>query len=676
MKDNLKNVLMKVLKYVIVGVVVFLVATVIMTYINDKTLSFNLKYALSGQPFIFVFLALGALLVYDLLRTLDGKGGKKKKEKAIDKVTDTHGNETSQFFNRDFVTEEELKTNKGFNYNTLSTIKNSKKDGILVRAEESKGKMEINFVEPIHTLVVGTTSSGKTSRFVVPSLQLMSMTASKPSFVITDPKGELYDKDAVHFMNQGYDVKVLDLRDPFSSTQWNPLTYPFDTYTRSFSLENEVRVHPPGDNPKQYNLIIQRDFDYSSSTWFEFDKKAYVDKSMLENDMRVMSRKLRDDTFNALNDICTTLAPIESDKDPSWERTAQRLIHAVMLAMLEDSRIPELGMTRDKYNLYNVQKICNMTDSGRDTYASIKKYLFDYRDKFSQVHDLASTALNNAEGTTKNYMGFVSSKTALFSDAGISFLTEKTEIDFVDMDEKPTAIFLIIPDEIRVRYPLAILFVTQLYKRLVEKAQSLSGARLKRNVYFMLDEFGNMPKFPQFGSIMTVGRSRGIFFELAVQSYSQLYQVYGQDEGKIIKDNCPIQVYIASEDMTTNKEFSELLGKRTIRKGSENKSVGPDGKETKSYSEVVESVPLVYPEQLMTYRDKGEIIIKTFTPNACLKTKISSCYGSKVYNISQKGDTYRPRRMFDENEVFYDARKRNQFMAKQNDDDDDDDDLF
>ncbi len=671
MKDFLK----KALKYLILAIVVYVVATIIMTYINEGTISFGVKYATSGQPFIFVFLAVGVLLVYDLLRILDGKGGKKKKDKAIDKVTDSHGNETTQYFNREFVSEEELKTNKSYNYNTLSTLKNCKKDGILVRADESKGKMEINFVEPIHTLIVGTTSSGKTSRFVVPSLQLMSMTAAKPSFVITDPKGELYEKDANHFIEQGYDVKVLDIRDPFASTQWNPLTYAFDIYTRSFSLENEVRVHPAGDNPRSYNLVLQRDFDYATTTWFEFDGKAYADKSALENDMRVLSRKLRDDTYNALNDICTTLAPIESDKDPSWERTAQRLIHAVMLAMLEDSRIPELGMTREKYNLYNVQKICNITDSGRDTYATLKKYLFDYRDKFSQVHDLASTALNNAEGTSKNYMGFVSSKTAMFSDAGISFMTEKTEIDFIDIDEKPTAIFLIIPDEIRVRYPLAILFVTQLYKRLVEKAQSMGG-RLKRNVYFMLDEFGNMPKFPQFASIMTVGRSRGIFFELAVQSYSQLYQIYGQEEGKIIKDNCPIQVYIATEDMTTNKEFSELLGKKTIRRESENKSVGPDGKESKSTTPTIESIPLVYPEQLMTFRDKGEIIIKTFSPNACLKTKISSCYTSKVYNISEKGDIYRPRRMFDENAVFYDARRRNQIMAQQNDDDDDDDDLF
>lgn len=660
----------KILKYVLISIVVFLVSVIIITYVRDDTFSFNARYISSGLPFVFVFIGVGLILVFDLMQLADGK--KKTSSKAIDKVKDSKGRDTQEYFDKDFVTEETLKKDKGFNYNTLSTIRSSKTDGILVRAEQRGNGMEINFVKPIHTLVVGTTSSGKTSRFVVPSLQLMSMTSAKPSFVITDPKGELYDKCSNKFRSEGYDVKIINLRDPFTSLQWNPLTYPYDMYQRSFNLDKEVKVHPPGDNPKNYNLLIQRTFEYSSTTWFEFNGVAYSDKSTLENDMRVIARELQDNTFTALKDIVSTLAPIESAKDPSWEQTAQRLIHAVMLAMLEDSRIPELGMTRDKYNMYNVYKICNTTDSGRDTFATLKRYLFSYRDQFSQVPELASAALQNADTTSKNYMGFVSGKMALFSDTGIDFLVSNTEVDFTTIDERPTAIFLIIPDEIRVRYPLAILFVTQLYKRLIDKAQELGG-ELKRHVYFMLDEFGNMPKFPEFGSSMAVGRSRGIFFELCVQSYSQLYQVYGQEEGKTIKDNCPINVYIASEDTTTNKEFSELLGKKTVVRTTENRSVGPDGKETSSYSDQIVSRPIAYPEELMSFKDKGEVVIKTFDPNAVLKTKMTRYFEAKCYDTTRVHGQYIQRRMFEESKVFYDIVKRNDYMAKTNADDEDDD---
>lgn len=672
----MKNFGKAILKYVAFGAVLFVGCVILATYFKEKTFGFNTLVMKNSWIYAVVGFGIAGLLVYDLLKIMDGKG-KKKKKSEIDKVRDSRGKEIDQYFDKDFVSDEDLKKVKAFNYNTIQTLKTCKKDGILVRAEEKGKNMEINFVEPIHTLVTGTTSSGKTWRYVVPTLQLMSMTAAKPSFVITDPKGELYDNCSNQFKKEGYDVKVLDLRDPSSSMQWNPLSYPYQMYHRSFNLDKEVRVHSPGDSPQNYNIIIQRPADFNTVAWFEFNGTAYVDRDVMENDMKVISKKLQDDTYSTLGDICSTLAPIESAKDPSWEKTARRLIHGVMLAMLEDSRIPELKLTEEKFNLYNVYKICNTTDSGRDTYATLKKYLFEYRDKFSKVPDLASQALQNAETTTKNYMGFVSGMMSLFSDSGISFMTSHTEVDFTDVDEKPTAIFLIIPDEIRVRYPLAILFVTQLYKRLVDKAQTIGG-KLKRHVYFLLDEFGNMPKFPEFGSSMAVGRSRGIYFILCVQSYSQLYQNYGQDEGKIIKDNCPIQVYIASEDMTTNKEFSELLGKKTIVITNTNKSTGADGKESKSTSTQVQTRPIAYPEELMTFRDEGKICVKTFTPNAALKTAITFAFKAKCYDLTKVHGTYINRRMFNEETVFYDIKERNKKMAEiaGDNDDDDDDDLF
>lgn len=665
----------KVLKYVIIAAVLFITSIILFTYIKNKSFGFDISYATSSVVLAITFFGTVGFMLFEVFQFAEGKG--KHKKGNIKKATDSKGRDVDQYFDKDFVSNEDLKKNKAFNYHNLQSIRSAKKDGILVRAEEKGNNAEINFVEPIHTLVVGTTSSGKTWRFIVPTIQIMSTCGAKPSFVITDPKGELYDTCTNKLKKEGYDVKVLDLRNPSVSMQWNPLTYPYQMYHRSFNLEREVKVHPPGDNPKNYNLIMQREFDYEFQTWYEFAGTAYVDRQFMQQDMQVIAKKLQDDTYSTLGDICNTMAPIESSKDPSWEKTARRLIHGVMLAMLEDSMIPELGLTEDKYNMYNVYKICNTTDSGRDTFATLKKYLFENRDKFSKVPDLASQALQNADTTTKNYMGFVSGMVSLYSDAGVSFMTSKTEVDLTSVDERPTAIFLIIPDEIRTRYPLAILFVTQLYKRLVDKAQTMGG-KLKRHVYFLLDEFGNMPKFPEFGSSMAVGRSRGIYFVLCVQSYSQLYQNYGQDEGKIIKDNCPIQVYIASEDMTTNKEFSELLGKKTIVATTENKSKGPDGKENKSTSDQVISRPIAYPEELMTFRDAGEIVIKTFTPNAALKTKITPAYKAKYCDITKVFGTYVQRRLFEEDKIFYDIKERNRIMASKNASkfDDDDDDLF
>ena len=55
-------------------------------------------------------------------------------------------------------------------------------------------------------LVIGGSGSGKTYRFVKPQLMQMSS-----SFIITDPKGELYRDTSGFLKRNGYDVKVLNL---------------------------------------------------------------------------------------------------------------------------------------------------------------------------------------------------------------------------------------------------------------------------------------------------------------------------------------------------------------------------------------------------------------------------------------------------------------------------------
>ena len=69
-------------------------------------------------------------------------------------------------------------------------------------------------------LVVGGSGSGKSASFVIPNaLQLLG------SYVFTDPKGELYDRTAGFFRENGYDVHVINLQDPRYSDGYNPLSH-------------------------------------------------------------------------------------------------------------------------------------------------------------------------------------------------------------------------------------------------------------------------------------------------------------------------------------------------------------------------------------------------------------------------------------------------------------------
>lgn len=112
----------------------------------------------------------------------------------------------------------------------------------------------------------------------------------------------------------------------------------------------------------------------------------------------------------------------------------------------------------------------------------------------------------------------------MFSDFSLCALTSENEIEFGSMGEKPIALFLLIPDEKETRHTLASMVILRAYKELVYKANSYDSLSLPRPVYFILDEFGNLPKVHKLEQMITVGRSRNIWMNLVVQSYAQLAQ--------------------------------------------------------------------------------------------------------------------------------------------------------
>ena len=674
----MEKFLKKVLLNLILLALIYCASVVLVTYFKNQEFGFDVEYLTDTVTLFITVMVSAVFLLFKLFKMLDGKP-KEKKGLTSAKGKDDKGKDVQQYFSNDFVSLDDLRTKKEFNMCSTKNIRTINKDGVLIRAEKTGGAIEVNMIKPIHTLIIGTTSSGKSSQYIIPTIQLLSMTAAKPSFVITDPKKELYEQNAEKLKSEGYEILRLDLDNPYGSSKWNPLTYAYRTYHRSLNINKEVKIHSAGEDPRARRLIMDSAFDWRTTNWYEFNRTAYADRNNLDRDLKVVHDKLQATAFSEIQDVVTAVAPVVNTNDANWETVAQKLIQAVILAMLEDSTDPELGLTEEKFNFYNVYKICNFTDTGsRDTFATLKKYLFEYRDKFSKVRELANSALNNAETTSKNYMGFVSNKTVAFSDEGISLMTSVNEIDFNVIDEKPTAIFVHIPDQIEVRHPLGALFVTQMYKRLVEKANSLGGS-LKRHVYFELDEFGNMPKFNNFGTTLAVARSRGIFYQLVIQSYAQLNSRYGDQEAQVIKNNCPISIYVGSDDHNTNEEFSKILGNKTIEMTNVSTSKDADGKEQKTESKQIQTRPIAYPHELNTFRKERYLVIKSFEPPCVYKNKFTPYFEAlDVYSVTKPPEKYIPMTGFNEGRIYYDITKRNQIMKSRNSqkDDDDDDDLF
>lgn len=640
------------------------------SFVDAKNLVWNIEYLSNSTTW---GVAAGVVIVIGLLmlNNLD----KKPSGKSNSSVVDDNGKEVKQYYSTKWTTLEELKKNPKYMFNYYSNLKNQNKDGIVIRAERVNGKTEINMVKPIHTIVIGTTGSGKTTMLVDPTIQILSETKSKPSLVISDPKGELYLHNAEKLKKCGYDVKVVDLREPDKSARWNPIERAYDAYQRAHNLVNEVKKHE-GD-PKKIHLLTIPNADYSKQ-WYEFDGVAYDSLDTLKRDITAMKDKLINIAYEDIQDIAETLCPIVGN-EPSWPRGAQGFIRGILIAMLEDSLNPELGMTKDKFNFYNLYKISGIRDEGSDNMVTLKKYISG-RDKLSQAYELASTVVNNAGVTARGYMGHVTGALSMFADSGICYLTSGTDVDFSSFADKPTALFIVIPDEKNTRHQLANIYITQLYKLLIERASQRAKEtggepELARNVYFLLDEFGNLPKFEKMKSFITAGRSRKIFLMLVLQDYTQLASIYGEQDAATIKNNCNIHIFIGTKDAKTREDFSRNCGNIQITINSKNKSSNTDtatGNSTSSSvseSSQYQQRPLISADEL-DHLPPHTVVINMFGDFSA-KTVFTPSYENKDYDFSRNPHVYIPSQFLDQEKVYYDIKKRNQIVLKDDDDDDD-----
>ena len=539
---------------------------------------------------------------------------------------------------------------------TYETLAQSKNDGVPARAVlDKRGKLQGNWKSGVHALVIGATGSGKTTTFINPMIQCIAAANLGSSMIMTDPKGELFDLHSGFLQKQGYEVLVLDLRDTYSSSRWNPLEPIWDAYQESIHAGEGLKMHL--DSMDDYPDLRRIDGDAKpGAPWVEWNGVAYADVTHAKDDIELAKNKIFDEMYEDLQDLVGGLVPITNEKDQMWERGARSIVTAVILAMLEDSQNPELGMTKEKFNLFNVNKALSNSENN---YQTLKDY-FEGRGALSQAYQLSRQVCSAPENTLNSYMSVTLDKFTIFNDRGLCGLTSATDIDPKKFAFGKTALFLKIPDEKDTRHALASLFILSTYKALIKIATPLPGQTLPRNVYFIMDEFGNMPKIDKFGQMITVGRSRKIWFNMVVQSFVQLTNVYGKEVADIVIGNCGVKMFIGSNDTDTCKMFSEMCGNMTVRTTSTSTSLGSKSGDM-SVSTQTQVRPLIYPSELQRLNNQestGNSIIVSFN-SFPLKTKYTPSYKCPFYQFGPMDLTEIRSNIFRADEVFYDLKARN-----------------
>lgn len=85
-----------------------------------------------------------------------------------------------------------------------------------------------------HTIFLGVGAAGKRRRGMIPMIR--SFIGASESFVAVDPKGEIYQQTAC-YLNDEYDVHVLDFRHVLESERFNPLALCYELYKTGDSVK-------------------------------------------------------------------------------------------------------------------------------------------------------------------------------------------------------------------------------------------------------------------------------------------------------------------------------------------------------------------------------------------------------------------------------------------------------
>ena len=351
-----------------------------------------------------------------------------------------------------------------------------------------------------HTIIMGSTGSGKTEMMVQPMVKVLAKHGE--SMIITDPKGEIYEKNAMELKERGYNIVLLNFRDPQKGNCWNPLSLPYQLYKN-------------GDSDKANEL---------------------------------------------LDDLAKNILYDESSKgnDPFWENTSADYFAGLSLALFDDAKEEEINL-----NSINLMTTVGEEKIGGTT---IMKEYFSDKDQSSAAYvNVASTLMAPAD-TKGSILSVFKQKIKLFSSReNLSEMLSHSDFDMEDIGRKKTAVFIVIQDEKKTYHSLVTIFLKQCYETLIRVAQE-SGGKLPFRTNFILDEFANMPPLKDVTTMVTAARSRKIRFNFIIQNFAQLNDVYGKENAETIKGNCGNIIYLISAELAALEEISKLCGEVKSKK--------------------------------------------------------------------------------------------------------------
>lgn len=437
----------------------------------------------------------------------------------------------------------------------------------------------------VHVLMIGAAGVGKTAYWLYPCIEYAC--ASGMSFLSTDTKGDVMRNYGNIAKQYGYNISVIDLRNPTRSNG-NNLLHLVNKYMDLYQKENKLIYKAKAE---KYAKIISKTIILSGMDAASFGQNAYF--------------------YDAAEGLLTATILLVAEFCKPQKR------HIVSVFKI----IQELLAPSQKKGKNQFQQLMEMLPN-------------DHKAKW-----FAGAALNTAEQSMASVMSTALSRLNSFLDSELEqLLCFDTEIDSEKLCNEKSAIFVIMPEENPNTFFMISLIIQQLYREILAVADE-NGGKLKNRCVFFCDEFGTLPKIESAEMMFSASRSRRLQIVPIIQSFSQLDKNYGKEGAEIIVDNTQITLFGGFAPNSSSAEvLSKALGSRTVMSGSVSRS-----KNDPSQSLQMIERPLMTPDELKSMPKGQFVVMKTGVHPMRVKLKLFYKWGikfneDKPYTVADNGN--------------------------------------
>ncbi|GCE32204.1 hypothetical protein KDA_76880 [Dictyobacter alpinus] len=239
-------------------------------------------------------------------------------------------------------------------------------------------------------------------------------------------------------------------------------------------------------------------------------------------------------------------------KDDFWPNVARRLLTFVILHLREAE--PEAPFSRVS------DCLCRMS------YEELKAALIGSPSAVVKAEAASFfDYIDQNERLVGSLMTDLATRFQLMLSPQIREATAHSEIDFARMTQDPIALYLSLPTRgVERCRPLLAVFVTQMFATFQRRAEAAPDGRLPRRVACYMDEFANLGHIPNINSYISTMRSSGVSMLIAIQSFNQLDDRYGQSTRKNILANTVTHLLLPGAGLDETQYYSSKIGKSTI----------------------------------------------------------------------------------------------------------------